>query len=198
MKYCTKCGAQLSDNAKFCQSCGAAVASSNPTPDSYSSTVPSVCNEEPENSFSYSSEPESKFSYSTGSENNYTYNSDAHNSQSYSGTVTRGIVPRNIAVSVILSFVTCGIYMIYWMIRMNDEMNELVNDTDSPSGGLVFLLSLVTCSIYTYFWMFKMGEKCDRLKGTAGSSHILYLILTFFGLGIVSYCLIQDTINKYL
>ena len=36
----------------------------------------------------------------------------------------------------------------------------------------------------------------DQIKGVNGSSGILYLILGIFGLGIVSYCLMQDTINK--
>ena len=47
-----------------------------------------------------------------------------------------------------------------------------------------------------WYWMYKMGEKCDQIKGVNGSSGILYLILGIFGLGIVSYCLMQDTINK--
>ena len=43
---------------------------------------------------------------------------------------------------------------------------------------------------------YKMGEKCDFIKGVQGSSGILYLLLGIFGLSIVDFCLIQDTINK--
>lgn len=35
------------------------------------------------------------------------------------------IPPRGILIAVILSFVTCGIYSIYWFIKMTDESNEL-------------------------------------------------------------------------
>lgn len=103
---------------------------------------------------------------------------------------------RNIALSVVLSIVTCGIYGLYWMIKMNDEVNGLVGDTGAPSGVMVVVLSLITCGIYNWFWLYKMGEKTDRIKCVNGSSGILFLILGFFGLGIVAYCLIQDAINK--
>ena len=39
-------------------------------------------------------------------------------------------------------------------------------------------------------------SRCDRIKNMNGSSYVLYLILGIVGLSIVSYCLIQDTINK--
>lgn len=104
---------------------------------------------------------------------------------------------RNILLAVILSFVTCGIYQIYWMIKMNDEVNILANEPDATSGVKVFLFTLITCGIYGLFWMYKMGERCDKIKGAVnGNSAVLYLILALLGLGIVSYFLIQDTINK--
>ena len=109
-----------------------------------------------------------------------------------------GIQERNIAIAVILSIVTCGLYGIYWMIKPNDEVNQICGDTQATGGGLVFLFTLITCGIYGWYWMYKMGEKCDQIKGVNGSSGILYLILGIFGLGIVSYCLMQDTINKVI
>jgi hypothetical protein len=67
----------------------------------------------------------------------------------------------------------------------------------ATTGGMVILLTIVTCGIYGLYWMYKMGERCDRIKGDMnGSSKILYLVLQLFGLGIVAYCLIQDTINN--
>ena len=107
---------------------------------------------------------------------------------------------RSIGVAILLTIVTCGIYGIIWMIKMNDELNQLAGKEGATSGGMVFLLSIVTCGIYTYFWMYKMGEIVEVIKANngmpSGSSPILYLVLTFCGLGIVNYCLMQDTINK--
>lgn len=61
---------------------------------------------------------------------------------------------------------------------------------------MVFLFSIITCGIYGLYWLYKMGERCDRIKGMNGSSGILYLILGLVGFSIISYCLIQDTLNK--
>ena len=105
---------------------------------------------------------------------------------------------RNIAVAVILSIITCGIYGIYWMVVLNDDANSLAGDTNATSGGMVVLFTLITCGIYGLYWHFKMGEKCDAIKGTNGSSNILFIILAIFGLGIINYCIMQDTINKKL
>lgn len=112
------------------------------------------------------------------------------------------IQKREVAVAIILSIITCGIYGIYWFIKLNDEINALDNDTTATTGGMAFLFTLITCGIYELFWMYKMGDKLDSLsvqKGYAQSSRgILYLILAIFGLGIVSYALMQDTINKLI
>lgn len=110
------------------------------------------------------------------------------------------IKERNIAVCIILTIVTCGIYGIYWFICLTDEANNASNSTGT-SGGVAFLLSLVTCGIYSLFWMFKQGEKLDSAKSsrgieTSGNSNIIYLVLAIFGLGIVSYALMQNDLNK--
>lgn len=57
------------------------------------------------------------------------------------------IQKRNIAVCIILSIVTCGIYGIYWFICLNNDTNTASN-TFGTSGGVAFLLTLVTCGIY--------------------------------------------------
>ncbi|MBQ8861008.1 MAG: DUF4234 domain-containing protein [Ruminococcus sp.] len=107
---------------------------------------------------------------------------------------------RSIGVCILLSIVTCGIYGIIWMIKLNDELNALAGKQGATSGGVVFLLTLVTCGIYGWFWYYKMGENVDTIKVNngmqGGNSPIIYLVLGLFGLGIVNYCLMQDTINK--
>ena len=106
------------------------------------------------------------------------------------------ISPRNIAVAIILSLVTCGLYSIYWMIKLNDEINQLAGEADGTSGVMVFLFSLVTCGIYMFYWLYKMGERCDKIHGSNQNSGIIYLVMGVFGFSIIGYCLMQDTINK--
>ena len=107
-----------------------------------------------------------------------------------------GIQKRAIVTAIILSIVTCGIYDIIWFIALTNDYNKASGRVNDTNGGKAFLLSLITCGIYTYYWAYKIGEKRDIVAGEKSSSGIIYLILAFFGLGIVAYCLAQDTLNK--
>lgn len=189
MKFCHKCGAQCEDSAKFCKQCGTSlvVGNNNQNNDTYGA---------PQNEYSEYSAPQNGYGEYSAPQNNYNYG--GMNGQ-MGGVVNNnypGIQNRNIAVAVILSIVTCGIYGLYWLVKLNDEINQLSGDYTAASGGMVLLLTLVTCGIYGWYWMYKMGEKCDQIKGVNGNSGILYLIMGIVGLSIVSYCLMQDTINK--
>jgi hypothetical protein len=86
------------------------------------------------------------------------------------------------------------------MIVLNDDTNRLSDKTGDMSGGMVFLLTLITCGIYGYIWCYLMGEKLDRYAETVGeprqSRGLVYLVLSLFGFGIVSYALMQDSLNK--
>ena len=111
------------------------------------------------------------------------------------------ITKRNIAMAVILSIVTCGIYGIYWFIVLTDETTQVSNDVTGATGGVAFLLTLVTCGIYGFYWAYKQGERIDNarmMRGIpgGGSSNVLFLILQIFGLGIVNYIIMQDALNK--
>lgn len=109
------------------------------------------------------------------------------------------IKERNIAISIILSIVTCGIYGIYWFICIADDTNTAVGVSDT-SGGVVFLLSLVTCNIYMYYWAYRQGEKIDAAKNRRGlpvtNSAIAYLLLSIFGFSIVALALMQNDLNR--
>lgn len=109
---------------------------------------------------------------------------------------------RNIALCIVLSIVTCGIYGIYWMIVLANETNVASGHVqDGTSGGIVFLLTLVTCGIYGIYWAYKQGEKINEAKAmrnmpSDSNAGVLYLILEIFGLGIIAYALMQNELNK--
>ncbi len=109
---------------------------------------------------------------------------------------------RNIAVCIILSLVTCGIYGIYWFIVLTDNTNSISGQENATSGGMAFLWTLLTCGIYAIFWYYKMGEEIDMAKRNRGmssqNSGILYLLLGIFGFGIISYALIQNELNTMI
>lgn len=101
---------------------------------------------------------------------------------------------RNIALCILFSIITFGIYGIYWFICLTNEMNMATpDDTYQTSGGMAFLFSLLTCGIYSFYWNYRMGQKIDSVKN--GSNAVLFLILSIFGLGIVNYCIAQSFIN---
>lgn len=108
----------------------------------------------------------------------------------------RAVKERNVALCIIFSIITCGIYGIYWYIVMVDDLNYVSGHSDDTSGGVVFLLSLITCGIYGWFWLYNAGKKLDELDGS-GDNSILLLILAILGLVIVDYAIIQDKINRH-
>ncbi len=64
---------------------------------------------------------------------------------------------RNIAVCVILTIITCGIYGLVWIASINDEARNVSGTTKGFSGGLVILLSIVTCGLFMIYWGYIMG-----------------------------------------
>lgn len=101
---------------------------------------------------------------------------------------------RNIAVCIILTIITCGIYGIVWFIQMTDDAATASGD-NSMSGGMTFLLCILTCGIYRIYWAYKMGKLLNQAKGGNDNS-TLYLLLEIFGLSIINYCLIQSELNS--
>lgn len=105
---------------------------------------------------------------------------------------------RSVGLAILYSIITCGIYTMYWFVKLTDEANALSGE-EEISGGMALLLLIVTCGIYGYFWSYKMGKTMYRAQERSGmrpnDNSILYIILTVFGLGIVSYAIIQSDIN---
>lgn len=163
MKYCPKCGNELTEGVKFCAKCGSEVNNTGDVNDSVNQNAYQNVN------------------------------------QTYSGSALTS--RREIALAIILSFVTCGIYGIYWFIVMTDDINRVSGDENGTSGGMAFLFSLLTCGIYTFYWNYKMGKQiyeAGRKHGKEISDNaILYLILSLFGFGIINYCLLQNDLNKF-
>lgn len=110
------------------------------------------------------------------------------------------IEERNIAIAIMLSFITCGIYGIYWFVKMTDEAKQL-SSSDNAGGGLAFVYTLITCGIYMIYWNYKMGKNMYEAGQKYGinieDNSIIYLVLSLIGLGIVSECLMQNDLNKF-
>ena len=108
---------------------------------------------------------------------------------------------RDLIITILLTVVTCGIYGIYWFIKLNDDLKALTKD-EFYSGVKNFLLGIVTCNIWNVYWAYKVGNsgmEIQQMNTDPGSDQsILYLILTLLGWEIVVWALVQNDINKYV
>ena len=108
------------------------------------------------------------------------------------------IKERNIVVAILLSFITCGIYGIYWFITLTDDAAKVNGDPDF-TGVKALIFTLITCGIYGIYWNYKMGKEmyeANKKNGIDTSDNsILYLVLGLFGLSIINYCVIQNELN---
>ncbi len=201
--FCPNCGKESADGSKFCVNCGAAFTAQQPNQQQ---------NNYQQNGYQQNSYQQNGYQQNGYQQNGYQQNGYQQNGYQQNGYQQQNgwqqpgnyrapIKNRNIALCIILSIVTCGIYSIYWMICIADDLNVASGRTGDTSGGMVFLLTLVTCGIYGLYWMYKAGEKVayieQRNTGVADSnSSVLYLILGLIGFGIVVYALIQSELNK--
>ena len=102
--FCTKCGAKLPDNAKFCPKCG------NPC------TIKKQFSEQVNQTFRST---ERKME----SEIHNVKQSFSSNNQMPAGRKERLQDDRSLAIYILLSIVTCGIYSYYFIYKMAHDVN---------------------------------------------------------------------------
>ena len=99
---------------------------------------------------------------------------------------------RSIVMMIILTFVTLGIYPIYWYIKFQMELKE---QTGEGFGGLGhFLMTFVTLGIYGIYWQYAAGKRIAKQGGEDWS--IIYLILCFVSLSWLNPFLMQHQANQ--
>lgn len=117
---------------------------------------------------------------------------------------------RSVALCIVLTIITCGIYGLYWMVCLTDDSTE-VTGMGRTSGGMALVFTLITCTLYLPYWAYKMGEKLDASRAQrglpSGNLSIVYLVLSLLGvvftiagfawLHILMFALIQSELNKY-
>jgi hypothetical protein len=111
------------------------------------------------------------------------------------------IKDRNIAMCILLTFITCGIYGLYWMYKIIEESDAVTGNDNPMNPVLVILLGVITCGIYYWFWLYQCGKRFDELNSREGRSSsgdyaVLFLILAIFELAIVDFAIIQSELNK--
>jgi hypothetical protein len=106
---------------------------------------------------------------------------------------------RSIGLAIVFTILTFGIYGIYWYISLTNEVSRLSNEPNF-SGAKAFLLSIITCGIYSFFWVYQLGKNIAKAQGLQGKrvtdNATLFVVLTFFSLGIVAFSIAQSDVNQ--
>lgn len=105
------------------------------------------------------------------------------------------ITNRSIATCIILSFVTCGIYAIYWGFKLAKEAVSLTNGSDD--GMLESLLMIFFCPVGLFLTEKKFAEGCAAQGVAHEDRSIIYLVMSLFGLGLVAFAMMQNDLNKF-
>jgi hypothetical protein len=192
MKYCPNCGAPCEDGEKFCHQCGTRLENQTFTSGAGSPFEPHGRTGQSSGNFGQpagnAGDDGSRWetvNYGNGDSGN---GGSGNAGQDAGGPPENGgwrhpeIKRRNVALCILFSIITCGIYQFYWIAKMNDESKELVGRPEETSGGMVVLFSIITCGIYELYWLYRMGERVDEMKNRPnGNSGLLFLILPLAG-----------------
>ena len=109
---------------------------------------------------------------------------------------------RSVLACIILTFITCGLYILVWISYLNDESNYLSEETNPTSGTIAVLLIIFTCGLYSFYWAFKQGERIDRARmirnitpKKLGVIYALLLLIPYAGV-FISLGMMQNEINN--
>lgn len=104
---------------------------------------------------------------------------------------------KSIAVCIILSLITFGIYYIIWLSGVCKKI-KLLNSEEPKAVGEVLLCIFIP--FYCLYWFFSRSKKL----ASGATLHnipldnraVINLLLAIFGFSIVSMALIQSDLNK--
>lgn len=97
---------------------------------------------------------------------------------------------RSIALAILFSIITLGIYDIYWFICLTNDSNTVCEEHKTAGGWLALLYTCITFGVYGIYWNYKLGQKVS-------GSGTLYLLLSLFGLGWINFVLAQSELNNH-
>lgn len=174
--YCRNCGAELAEDQLYCLKCGVR----NGSGKSFCPSCGNAVAEEADICLKCGVMLKKKAQETLGS--------------------TYGIKKRSVALAIILSLVTCGVYWIYWFVVLTNEMNKASGKENETSGGVALLLSFVTCGIYDIYWFYKMCQKRAIIENRKPSKG-LWVFLAIIGfripfISMVLYGLLQSSLNR--
>ena len=75
---------------------------------------------------------------------------------------------RSVPLSIFLTFITLGLYGVYWFTKLTREVSTLVDEKVYRGGFLTLLASIFTGGIWGSYWFFRVPAKLNDLRAEAG------------------------------
>lgn len=75
---------------------------------------------------------------------------------------------HDITLRILFTFLTCGLYGLYWMAQVTNDVHAVSGKPQCAGGGKAVLFSVLTCSIYTYYWIYKIGGELVEARYRMG------------------------------
>ena len=180
-RFCVRCGKEItggSQGTSHCPSCGS---KTSPGATFCSNCGKPIGTQAPAGGTTWSPEPPRP----QGSQGGGTY---------------AGQFTSKIAMDIILTIITCGIYMWFWQYRQMNALNYLLGE-EKFKFWTWFLLTLVTCGLYHIYYEYVMSQslqEVQRRRGRQVSNElpVLSIVLCIFGLSIIIDAIQQNEINK--
>lgn len=136
--FCRNCGQKLEDDQKFCPNCGTGVSLGHQAYESAKNAFQSAENQIDRAVNDFRGAPQMPPNY-----------------------VQPLQTDRSLAMYILLSILTCGIYSYFFIYKMAKDVNTACAGDGDSTGGLVqfVLLSFITCGIYAWIWYYKLGNR---------------------------------------
>ena len=100
-------------------------------------------------------------------------------------------------IVLLLGFITCGLYLIYWNIKMAEVVNAVVEKEVITAPIAIFSGCCFPVNLYFYYLVGQNLEVIGRKVGnpTLQDQSVLLIVLGFFA-PMVSAMIVQGEINK--
>lgn len=172
---CPKCGNQINDDAKFCNLCSSSINSLSVDNQGGLLSRRKRKSDIVDNNDDRISENNNDIKLSENLHDNESniniveeVNIIQNNETVDFSTVKKN---RNFIIYLILTFLTGGLYMVYFWWGFIKDMNLICGEEgESPNSILVLIFSAITFGLYYFYWVYKHSE---RIKNTAARYNVV-------------------------
>ncbi len=107
-------------------------------------------------------------------------------------TNDKDVIKKNIALSIALSVITLGVYTVFWVKAVTEDVAKLEGtEVNSSLEATMFFI----VPLYAVYWLYEKGKKMAKLADDADMS-VIYAVQGFFMLCFFALALIQNQIHK--